>query len=153
MSGILSKLFTHNGKVPWIQLIVGIIVGVLASLSLIKIQKPNFIMATLGLSAPPATCAVNKTKQENIGSHPKPLKTSQLPPKEAKRTKPATVPDEQFDDADYDEILSSRIFPVPIFAVSEEITLPADKNHISDYLSEEEENEEIDENVGADDKE
>lgn len=53
MMGILSKMFLHNGRVPVIQIIVALVVGVLGSLAYIRYRKPAFI---LDFICSPAAC-------------------------------------------------------------------------------------------------
>ena len=125
MSGIISKLFTQNGKVPWIQLIVGIVVGIIASMGYIKYKKPAFILSKMGLPAGDAVCALPPKKKPDA-----PLRATAKTPSRTK--KPARDLEVDLDDVEYNDIISSRVFPVPIFAVSEDIPLPQNSRQINE---------------------
>ena len=114
-------MFTQNGRVPWLQLLVGVIVGIVASLGYVKYKKPAFIMSALGIPDKELVCSVPvpKKPERPAGSG---LKTTNRPKKTP----------HNMDDNEYNDILGSRVFPVPIFAVTEDIPVPVHERHISE---------------------
>jgi hypothetical protein len=47
---MLGKLFVHDGKIPFVQILVGIIVGILGTLVYVKFMKPQFIFQSAVLT-------------------------------------------------------------------------------------------------------
>jgi hypothetical protein len=137
----------HNGKVPWLQLVVGIIVGIISSMSYVKYKKPEYILNALGVSTGERNCALPGKKNSEA-----PIRLTQKVPSRPKKQAHPVADDG--DDEDYPDILggdvmSGRVFPVPIFAVSEELSLPNNIRHINE-VDETEELSEVEDDDAAD---
>ena len=59
MAGIFSRILFHNGKLPWLQIILGIIIGAVSSLLYVRYRKPTALVEFLNISPP--SQAINKS--------------------------------------------------------------------------------------------
>lgn len=117
MSSLLGKLFSHNGKVPWLQLIVGIVLGVLGSLGWVKFKRPAFIVgdATPDVitGGDPLACPMRpapKRRHDKATINSEPLSIPMNDPEEIEDECEA----DDFENFEAERMMSD-VLPVPIY--------------------------------------
>jgi len=106
MAGIISKLFVNNGRVPWLQMLLALIVGMVSSIAYVKYRQPPSLLKYM---CPASSC-------------PAPPRAQLQRPKEARpagRRPPVVYPEvhdeepEAEEDEGADDLVAA--FPLPLY--------------------------------------
>jgi hypothetical protein len=128
MTGIIGKLFLHNGRVPWIQFIIAFVVGIVSSLAYIKYKKPQALLSAL---CPPAVCPAPRRAQPETPAKSRPPAAGRGPSPNrnggaaARYAHPGREEDIDLDLARHDEegadefVEDVAVFPLPIYVAEQ----------------------------------
>jgi hypothetical protein len=107
MTGVLSKILFHNGKLPWLQIIIGIIIGAVSSLLYVRYRKPTALIDFLNISPPIQRQALKKPICDDGVCSLGDQKGAEKPRRD--QAKAEGVPDEDL----------PPVFPLPIYITEE----------------------------------